>query len=401
MEKAGREAGLKGVPVVLDPVGAGASRFRLDTCRRLLKACPVSLVRANASEAATLLGDMAVGRGVDSVSDPLPLEESLMAWARAEGLTVVASGAVDIVTDGAALVRIRNGRPMMTRVTAMGCAATALVGAFAAGETPPLLAAAAAMAVMGVCGEKAAQAAAGPGTFVPCFPRCLGDSDRRGPRIGFPWRIRERWLKASASWTDDDLDAKTLAGVVEEALRAGVRMIQYRKKTIPSREFYLRACEIKRLTDRVGAALIINDRMDVAMAVGAQGAHLGQKDLPATAARRIADPGFLIGLSVESQSDVANAEDAEVDYLGISPLFATNTKTELNEPFGLAGLKEAAGKSRHRLMAIGGIDESNVVSAARAGAHAVAVVTAISRAPSPYAAAKNLVAAFGSPLRQG
>jgi hydroxyethylthiazole kinase len=153
-----------GKPWVLDPVGAGATRYRTDTARDLAARKP-AVIRGNASEILALEGAAQATRGVDSAhasSDALASARSL---ARQLGCVVAITGAVDFVTDGTRTLSVSNGVVMMTRVTAIGCSATALVAAFVAAHDDPLLATAAALGVLGVAGEIAARDWPGPGTF--------------------------------------------------------------------------------------------------------------------------------------------------------------------------------------------------------------------------------------------
>ncbi len=163
---AGRAANEHGVPVVLDPVGAGATRYRTETARRLLAEVEVAVLRGNAGEIATLVGIDAEVRGVESIGaggDPAEL-----ARAAASSLGVVASvtGPVDHVSDGARIVRIENGHPLLASITGTGCMSSAVTGCFlAVGRERPLDAAAEALVAFGVAGEDAARDAKGPGTF--------------------------------------------------------------------------------------------------------------------------------------------------------------------------------------------------------------------------------------------
>jgi hydroxyethylthiazole kinase len=161
---AGEEANLRRVPVVLDPVGAGATRLRTAATEQIRSAVRVAVVRGNAAELATIAGTEAEIRGVDSVSAGDPVSAARLAANRFGGVAVV-SGAVDYVSDGTRLVEIRNGHPLMGRITGSGCMATATVGAFLAVEPDPFLAAAEAMIAFGIAGEIAAERSAGPGTF--------------------------------------------------------------------------------------------------------------------------------------------------------------------------------------------------------------------------------------------
>lgn len=147
--------------------------------------------------------------------------------------------------------------------------------------------------------------------------------------------------------------------------------------------------------------LLVNDRVDVALAVGADGVHVGQSDLDPRTARRLLGPDALIGLSVETMADVEQAERVDVDYLGVSPIHDTPTKGDTLQAWGVDGLAAVRRRSRHRLVAIGGIDATTVADIAAAGADAVAVVSAICAAPDPRVAAADLAARFAAAAMTG
>ena len=163
---AGRAAGARGIPVVLDPVGAGATRYRTDTARRILKEVQVTVLRGNQGEIATLVGVDAEVRGVESMATGL--EPGALAGVAAKQLRVVASvtGAIDHVSDGERVLNVANGHPLLAAVTGTGCISSALTGCFlAAKPEEPLEAATEALAALGVAAEDAADGAGGPGTF--------------------------------------------------------------------------------------------------------------------------------------------------------------------------------------------------------------------------------------------
>jgi hydroxyethylthiazole kinase len=162
---AGRAARRLGIPVVLDPVGSGATRFRIATALRLLDEVGPTIVRGNASEIASLVSDDGGTKGVDSTRDADQTVDAARAVAERWRCVVSVSGATDIIVGEGAELRVGNGSPVMARVTGMGCAASALTGAFAAVNPSPLRAAAHAMALMGIAGEMAAERAEGPGSF--------------------------------------------------------------------------------------------------------------------------------------------------------------------------------------------------------------------------------------------
>jgi hydroxyethylthiazole kinase len=165
MHKAAAKARALGKPVVMDPVGVGATAYRTETARALLDSGALCAVRGNASEVAALAGEAVQTKGVDSTAATAEVEEVGQAFAARTGLVVTLSGAVDVVTDGTTVVRIANGDAMMGRITGMGCTATALIGAFLAVNPDPLAASAHAMVYLGLAGELAARGVAGPGSF--------------------------------------------------------------------------------------------------------------------------------------------------------------------------------------------------------------------------------------------
>ncbi|HSL62854.1 MAG TPA: thiamine phosphate synthase [Desulfotignum sp.] len=187
---------------------------------------------------------------------------------------------------------------------------------------------------------------------------------------------------------------RPLTAVVADAVRAGLACVQLREKTLSTRDFLDQALALKPILRSAGIPLLINDRVDIALAAGADGVHLGQTDMPYAAARHLLGPSAIIGLSVETWEDVTTAQNLDVDYLGVSPIFATPTKTDTKTPWGLEGLARIRAWSRHPLVAIGGLNAANAPEIIRAGAHAVAVVSAICSAQDPYTAARDLGRCF-------
>jgi thiamine-phosphate pyrophosphorylase len=181
-----------------------------------------------------------------------------------------------------------------------------------------------------------------------------------------------------------------LENLVRLAVGGGATMVQLREKHCGVREFVELARALVRLLSPLGVPLIVNDRLDVALASAAHGLHLGQTDMEAADARALLGPGKILGLSVENMDQARTAQDLDVDYLGVSPIHATPTKTDTAEPWGLDGLARLAGFSRLPLVAIGGIDAETAEAAIRAGAHGVAVVSALCAAADPRKAAQNL-----------
>jgi len=164
---AGRAANNKGIPVVLDPVGSGATRMRTAASKRILDQVRVAVLRGNASEILSLApqGARAETRGVDSIADSLEARAAAEAIAASLGVTVAITGATDVVTDGQRTLLVRNGHPLMGRVTGSGCTASAVVGAFCAVQPDPLWATACGLGMLGLAGQWAAGQARQPGSF--------------------------------------------------------------------------------------------------------------------------------------------------------------------------------------------------------------------------------------------
>jgi thiamine-phosphate pyrophosphorylase len=199
--------------------------------------------------------------------------------------------------------------------------------------------------------------------------------------------------------TDRGLCGKRpLSDVVLEAVRGGAAYVQLREKGLSTRSFIEEARRIKALLAPLHVPLIINDRLDVALAVEAEGVHVGQDDMPYEIARKLLGPRAIIGLSVETWEDVERAERLDCDYLGVSPVFATPTKRDTKAPWGLEGLARIRAYSRHPLVAIGGLHAGNAAATVLAGADSIAVVSAICAAPDPRAAAQEIAGIIRSTL---
>lgn len=185
-------------------------------------------------------------------------------------------------------------------------------------------------------------------------------------------------------------NGRDIAQIAIDAVKGGATIVQLREKDCSTEEFVRLAKELKKSLEPYHVPLIINDRIDVALAVDAEGVHIGQSDMPYDIARRLLGPDKIIGLSVENMKEVEECESLDVDYIGISPVFATPTKTDTSLPFGLEGTKEALKRCSHRAVAIGGMNQRTVSDVMKCGVEGVAVVSAIVSADSPEKAAQEL-----------
>ncbi|MCX6566393.1 MAG: thiamine phosphate synthase [Candidatus Aminicenantes bacterium] len=191
--------------------------------------------------------------------------------------------------------------------------------------------------------------------------------------------------------TDRILSAgRSVEKIVEAAVSGGVTIVQLREKEAKTREFIALGRRVAEILRPRRIPLIINDRVDVALAVLADGVHLGAADMAVADARSILGPKAIIGLSVENEEQAVAADILDVDYLGVSPVFTTSTKTDTGAAWGIEGLWRLRPLVRKPLVAIGGINPGNAARVLEAGADGLAVVSAICSAPDPEAAAGEL-----------
>lgn len=167
------------------------------------------------------------------------------------------------------------------------------------------------------------------------------------------------------------------ARIAELAVAGGADIIQLRDKDISGRDLFLAAREIREITTRAGALFVVNDRLDIALASGADGVHLGQDDLPLSAARSLAPRPFIIGISVESVREAVKAEEEGADYVGVGPVFPTGSKHDAGPSLGTGRIREIRAAVSVPVIAIGGINGENVREIIREGADGAAVISAV------------------------
>lgn len=170
---------------------------------------------------------------------------------------------------------------------------------------------------------------------------------------------------------------------VREFLSSGIRFFQIREKTMDDRRFHSLLLQIRQLCDQASARFVVNDRVDLAIASGADGVHLGQTDLPVKVARQLLGKRAIVGISTHNREQFLKARGLDVDYVAIGPVYETTTKQSPHPPLGPQFIRQIAAIKRHPLVAIGGINLENAASVWKAGADSVAVISDISAARSP------------------
>ncbi len=188
--------------------------------------------------------------------------------------------------------------------------------------------------------------------------------------------------------------------MVEAAIRGGVTVVQYREKAASTRRMIAEARELRQLCRAAGVPFIVNDRIDVALAVDADGVHVGQDDMPAPLARRLIGKGRILGVSAGNVDEARRAEEEGADYIGASPVFATPTKPDAPAPMGVEGLRKLAGAVSIPVVAIGGMNAQNARAVMLAGAAGLAVVSAIVGAQDVEATARAIADAVKEAARK-
>lgn len=187
------------------------------------------------------------------------------------------------------------------------------------------------------------------------------------------------------------LGARNLLQSIEEALKGGVTLVQLREKELSSSDFYHSACAIKELTHAYHVPLIINDRLDIALAVDADGLHIGQNDLPLTVARNLLGPDKILGYSVSTTEEARYGEQNDADYLGAGTVFWTGSKSDIGEPIGLEGLQQIKKAVSIPVVAIGGIGPANLPAVKSTGINGVSLISAILGQADIETASRNLI----------
>ncbi|MBC7328418.1 thiamine phosphate synthase [bacterium] len=186
------------------------------------------------------------------------------------------------------------------------------------------------------------------------------------------------------------LDGSKLA---EEVLKGGCKILQLRNKTATTLQLFREAQIIRELTKKYDATFIVNDRIDIALAVDADGVHLGKEDLPLSVARRLL-PGKIIGFSADTLDEAWEAERLGADYISLGPIFPTQSKPDAGPVVGLETLAKVKRNLSRPLVAIGGINKYNIIETVKHGADAIAVISAVVSSPNPRQEVEQLIALF-------
>ena len=387
MLRAGKKANDLHHPILLDPVGAGASKFRTETALGLMQELNLAVIRGNISEIKTLALGNGTTKGVDAdVSDAVTEEnleqaiEFVKAFSKRTGTIIAVTGRIDLVTDGNKCYVIRNGRSEMGKITGTGCQLSGMMTAFITANPDEMLeAAAAAVCAMGLAGEigwSRMQTGDGNATYrnriIDAIYNMTGDVLEKGANYEVHW-----------------LNGETLYSQVEKVLKGGATFIQLREKNLDEEHFMEEAKEIQKLCRKYHVPFIINDNVELTAAINADGVHVGQRDMEAGDVRAKLGPDKIIGVSAQTVQQAVEAERRGADYLGVGAVFPTGTKEDAVE-VGKEVLKEICEAVSIPVVAIGGVGAHNVEELAGSGISGIAVISALFAQPDIEQATKDL-----------
>lgn len=367
-----RAACEKNLPWTLDPVGVGASAYRLELARELLAIRP-AVIRGNADEILTLAGGVMRGsRGVDSAASSAEALEAAHRLAQETGAVVALTGETDfVVVAGAEPFSINGGNAMSRAVTGMGCATTALIAANLA-VALPREAAIAGLQLMKTAAEAAARRAIGPGGFAAAVLDAIYGATRRSmtPPVA---------MTVYGILDPQIAQGRSLVTLARQAAEAGVDILQYRVKDASVRAMIAEAAAIVAALVGSGVPLVVNDRVDVALVSGAQGVHLGKGDMSPQMARHLLGPKAIIGATIKNRDDIAALAGQPIDYGCIGGVYATTHKDNPDAPVGVEGFRALRSEALSMLCdvpvgAIAGITPANAAPLFAAGADGVAVM---------------------------
>ncbi|WP_081668356.1 hydroxyethylthiazole kinase [Butyrivibrio sp. MC2013] len=388
MTQAAETADETAIPVVVDAVGVACSKLRLDYMKGLLKKHNITVIKGNYSEIKSLYDEQYRSSGVDAAPD-LTIEEirgcAIEISAR-YGTIVVATGEWDLVAWGDECVELAGGSSQMGSVTGTGCMLGAVIAAYLGLYDLPdysmrrhMDTVIRACSFFKNCGEEA-ETDKGGGSFLTALADALG----RGHTVSSEIRTERRALDTSMYLITDSsgCNEEEFLEKVEDALKGGVTMLQLREKDRSCADYIDLAIKVHDIAAAYNVPLIIDDRVDVMLASGAEGVHLGAEDMPLEMARRIIGPKKILGATAKTVEAAMAAEKAGADYLGVGAIYPTTTKVKtVLTP--VETLKDICGSVSIPVNAIGGLNADNLSVLKDSGIAGVCAVSAIMKAPSP------------------
>lgn len=386
MMVAGKMANRQGIPVILDPVGCMASKFRQGSVLKLIREVDVAVIKGNCSEMLAICGKNTRSKGVDAFEHENKNREERMELAKKisekYGCIAVITGKEDIIAKGDCLYLIRNGDERMTRITGVGCMLSGLIGAcIGANPGKEMEATLLACAMMGISGQlartRAEEIGGGTGSMKTSMMDVLSTMGTQEMENHI--RLKEmNGIRRNLFFyaiTPEYSETKEYFAKLEQAMKGGITLLQLREKKLKGEELKQLAVRVKNLCDRYSIPLIINDDPYVAKAVGADGVHLGREDVKIEEARRLLGDK-IIGLSAHNLKEAREACESGADYIGVGALFATSSKSD-TRALSMEELGKITDNIDLPIVAIGGINGDNLPLLKGKNLDGIAVISSV------------------------
>lgn len=401
MIKAGKTANKHNIGIVLDPVGVGATQFRNEAIVDLLTQVHPTIIKGNASEIMSLSGMNTKSKGVDSSADSLEAIDAALKVARDHRCVCAVTGRIDIITDGRYIVKIYNESDLLSYITGTGCMITSLAASFLGGGASPLVSAVGGILAMSIAGEEAAIRENEENNGIASYREDVMNNIYKFNQYSIRDLANIEVEKVEYKYplylvTDEKAcKGKDFYESVEASIRGGAKIVQLREKNMDTRDFFKRALKLKEICHKHGVDFVINDRLDIAIAVDADGVHLGQSDMPIQKAKEILGHKKIIGISAKNMEEALEAQKYGADYIGVGAIFATDTKKD-SGLIDLETLKDMTNQINIPVLAIGGIGLGKLGYLKDTGIDGICVISDILGSDDPEKRTRELLEEYRS-----
>ena len=401
MIKAGKTANKHNIGIVLDPVGVGATQFRNEAIVDLLTQVHPTIIKGNASEIMSLSGMNTQSKGVDSSADSLEAIDAALKVARDHRCVCAVTGRIDIITDGRYTVKIYNESDLLSYITGTGCMITSLAASFLGGGASPLVSAVGGILAMSIAGEEAAIRENEENNGIASYREDVMNNIYKFNQYSIRDLANIEVEKVEYKYplylvTDEKAcKGKDFYESVEASIRGGAKIVQLREKNMDTRDFFKRALKLKEICHKHGVDFVINDRLDIAIAVDADGVHLGQSDMPIEKAKEILGHKKIIGISAKNMEEALEAQKYGADYIGVGAIFATDTKKD-SGLIDLETLKDMTDQINIPVLAIGGIGLGKLGYLKDTGIDGICVISDILGSDDPEKRTRELLEEYRS-----
>lgn len=401
MIKAGKTANKHNIGIVLDPVGVGATQFRNEAIVALLTQVHPTIIKGNASEIMSLSGMNTQSKGVDSSADSLEAIDAALKVARDHRCVCAVTGRIDIITDGRYTVKIYNESDLLSYITGTGCMITSLAASFLGGGASPLVSAVGGILAMSIAGEEAAIRENEENNGIASYREDVMNNIYKFNQYSIRDLANIEVEKVEYKYplylvTDEKAcKGKDFYESVEASIRGGAKIVQLREKNMDTRYFFKRALKLKEICHKHGVDFVINDRLDIAIAVDADGVHLGQSDMPIQKAKEILGHKKIIGISAKNMEEALEAQKYGADYIGVGAIFATDTKKD-SGLIDLETLKDMTNQINIPVLAIGGIGLGKLGYLKDTGIDGICVISDILGSDDPEKRTRELLEEYRS-----